>query len=75
VNGQKQKLYIDAASSFCVKELYFFLHYMAALGSMKRDIHVEDKVLRMSHPRGGARRSGDPRLISGFFVSCKGVVT
>jgi len=46
VNGQKQKLYIDAASSFCVKELYFFLHYMAALGSMKRDIHEEDKVLR-----------------------------
>jgi hypothetical protein len=37
---------------------------------------VPSGVAIMSHPRGGARRRGDPRLISGSFVFVnKGVAT
>jgi hypothetical protein len=34
------------------------------------NLYYMKKGFYMSHPRGGARRHGDPRLISGVFFVC-----
>jgi hypothetical protein len=51
-------------------EFWFWLNEIA-----KRDLRLAQPYT-VSHPRDGARRRGDPRLISGSFVLLnKGVAT